>query len=168
MIILSAALDLVPPSVPKGVILFCNIAPALVAKVAWPYILKGRIRYVKRLTGCCLLSSLGMLVSSCGRICSIIVYHCEHFDSFLLAYTPDHRADTCSLASGSSVVQQLKHAASRNLLFLVFFWCVLVNQRPFSDRSDFPHQGLGELTFLQLSTTYSPPSVAGYSVGYVI
>lgn len=27
--------------------------------------------------------------------------------------------------------------------------------------------GLGELTFLQLSTTYSPPSIAGYSVGYI-
>ncbi|KAJ7077800.1 batten's disease protein Cln3, partial [Mycena crocata] len=26
--------------------------------------------------------------------------------------------------------------------------------------------GLGELTFLQLSTTYAPPSVAGHSVGY--
>jgi len=64
VIILSAALDLVPPSVPKGVILFCNIAPGLVAKVSWPYILKGRIRYAKRLTGCCVLSSLGMLVSS--------------------------------------------------------------------------------------------------------
>lgn len=28
--------------------------------------------------------------------------------------------------------------------------------------------GLGELTFLQLSTTYAPPSVGGRSVGYVI
>ena len=27
--------------------------------------------------------------------------------------------------------------------------------------------GLGELTFLQLSTRYHPPSVAGHSVGYV-
>ena len=26
--------------------------------------------------------------------------------------------------------------------------------------------GLGELTFLQLSTTYHPSSVAGHSVGY--
>lgn len=28
--------------------------------------------------------------------------------------------------------------------------------------------GLGELTFLQLSTTYAPPSIAGHSVGYVL
>lgn len=28
--------------------------------------------------------------------------------------------------------------------------------------------GLGELTFLQLSTTYAPPSVGGHSVGYVV
>lgn len=27
--------------------------------------------------------------------------------------------------------------------------------------------GLGELTFLQLSTRYHPPAVAGHSVGYV-
>jgi len=64
VIILSAALDLVPPSTPKGIIAFCNIAPALVAKVGWPYLLKGRIRYVKRLVGCCLLSVLGMIVRS--------------------------------------------------------------------------------------------------------
>jgi battenin len=31
-----------------------------------------------------------------------------------------------------------------------------------------PSSGLGELTFLQLSTTYSPPSVGGSSVGYVL
>lgn len=62
VIILSAALDLVPPSTPKGIIAFCNIAPALVAKVAWPYILKGRIHYARRLIGCCILSFLGMVV----------------------------------------------------------------------------------------------------------
>ena len=63
VIILSAALDLVPPSTPKGIIAFCNIAPALVAKVAWPYILKGKIRYTKRIIGCWLMSTLGMFVS---------------------------------------------------------------------------------------------------------
>ena len=68
VIILSAALDLVPPSTPKGIIAFCNIAPALVAKVAWPYVLKGRIRYTKRLLGCCLLSTLGMLVRIQARL----------------------------------------------------------------------------------------------------
>lgn len=63
VIILSAALDLVPPSTPKGIIAFCNIAPALAAKIGWPYVLKGRIRYAKRLIGCCILSMSGMLVS---------------------------------------------------------------------------------------------------------
>ncbi|KAF8065266.1 batten's disease protein Cln3 [Lyophyllum atratum] len=109
VIILSAALDLVPPSTPKGIIAFCNIAPALVAKVGWPYLLKGRIRYVKRLIGCCLLSSFGMIIVAGS-------------DSLLM------RLLGISLASFSS--------------------------------------GLGELTFLQLSTTYAPPSVAGRSVGY--
>ncbi|KAF5384288.1 hypothetical protein D9615_003218 [Tricholomella constricta] len=109
VIILSAALDLVPPSTPKGIIAFCNIAPALVAKVGWPYLLKGRIRYVKRLTGCCLLSSFGMIVV----------------------------------------------AASESL----FMRLVGISLASFSS-------GLGELTFLQLSTTYAPSSVAGRSVGY--
>ncbi|KAJ7093914.1 batten's disease protein Cln3 [Mycena belliarum] len=109
VIILSAALDLVPPATPKGIIAFCNIAPALAAKVGWPYILKGRIRYAKRLIGCCILSAFGMLVVA-------------FFDSLFM------RLLGISLASFSS--------------------------------------GLGELTFLQLSTTYAPPSVAGHSVGY--
>lgn len=63
VIILSAALDLVPPSTPKGIIAFFNIAPSFVAKVGWPYLLKGQIRYDRRLTGCCILSMIGMIVS---------------------------------------------------------------------------------------------------------
>ncbi|GAW10360.1 batten s disease protein Cln3 [Lentinula edodes] len=86
VIILSAALDLVPSSTPKG-----------------------RIRYVKRIFGCCILSSLGMLVVAL-------------FDSLFA------RLIGIGLASFSS--------------------------------------GLGELTFLQLSTTYAPPSVAGHGLGY--
>jgi hypothetical protein len=34
------------------------------AKVGWPYLLTGRIRYNKRVGGCCSLSFLGMLVSA--------------------------------------------------------------------------------------------------------
>lgn len=108
VIILSAALDLVPPSTPKGIIAFCNIAPALVAKVGWPYLLHGQIRYTRRLIGCCVLSSMGMLVVA-------------FFDSLYM------RLLGISLASFSS--------------------------------------GLGELTFLQLSTTYIA-SIAGTAVGY--
>ncbi|EIW79659.1 batten's disease protein Cln3 [Coniophora puteana RWD-64-598 SS2] len=109
VIILSAALDLVPPSTPKGIIAFCNIAPALAAKIGWPYLLKGKIQYARRVIGCCLLSFVGMLV--------VALY--ESLYARLLGIC---------LASFSS--------------------------------------GLGELTFLQLSTTYSPPSVGGHSVGY--
>ncbi|KAF8638363.1 hypothetical protein AX16_010510 [Volvariella volvacea WC 439] len=109
VIILSAALDLVPPSTPKGIIAFCNIAPSLIVKVGWPYVLKGRIRYARRIVGCCTLSVIGMLVVAL-------------FDSLFM------RLLGICLASFSS--------------------------------------GLGELTFLQLSTTYSPPYVGGHSVGY--
>ncbi|KAI0375973.1 batten's disease protein Cln3 [Pilatotrama ljubarskyi] len=109
VIILSAALDLVPPSTPKGIIAFCNIFPALVAKLGWPYLLKGRIRYARRLVGCTAISVSGMIVVAL-------------FDSLYM------RLLGICLASFSS--------------------------------------GLGELTFLQLSTRYHPPSVAGRSVGY--
>ncbi|KAG2159284.1 batten's disease protein Cln3 [Suillus bovinus] len=108
VIILSAALDLVPPSTPKGIIAFCNIAPALIAKLGWPYFLKGRIRYARRIVACCALSFIGMLV---------VAFH-ESLYSRLLGIC---------IASFSS--------------------------------------GLGEMTFLQLSTTYSR-SVGGRSVGY--
>ncbi|KAH9057339.1 batten's disease protein Cln3 [Lactarius vividus] len=109
VIILSAALDLVPPSTPKGVIAFWNIAPSIVAKFSWPYILKGRIRYVRRVVGCCFLSVMGMIVvaTSDGLSPRLFGIGCA------------------SLASG-----------------------------------------LGEVTFLQLSTTFHPPSVAGRGVGY--
>ncbi|EGO01186.1 hypothetical protein SERLA73DRAFT_179291 [Serpula lacrymans var. lacrymans S7.3] len=109
VVVLSAALDLVPPSTPKGVVAFCNIAPALVAKVGWPYVLKGKIRYARRIIGCCFLSVAGMFVVSSY----------EHLNARLLGI---------GLASFSS--------------------------------------GLGEMTFLQLSTTYIPPSIGGHSVGY--
>ncbi|KZT60025.1 batten's disease protein Cln3 [Calocera cornea HHB12733] len=62
VIILSAALDLVPPSTPKGIIAFANIAPAMVSKVVWPYALKGRIRYAQRVWACTLLSFAGMII----------------------------------------------------------------------------------------------------------
>ncbi|KAG8748765.1 battenin CLN3 protein [Ceratobasidium sp. 423] len=109
VIILSAALDLVPPSTPKGIIAFCNITPALIAKVGWPYLLRGKIRYTKRLLSCCALSVSGM----------IIVAAFETLSARLLGI---------AFASFAS--------------------------------------GLGELTFLQLSTTYHPKSVAGHAVGY--
>ncbi|KAF9515000.1 hypothetical protein BS47DRAFT_1328482 [Hydnum rufescens UP504] len=108
VIILSAALDLVPQGTPKGIIAFCNITPSLFAKVGWPYLLRGRIRYVRRLVGCCILSVLGMLVVAAFDVLNM-------------------RLLGIALASFSS--------------------------------------GLGELTFLQLSTTY-PGNVAGEAIGY--
>ncbi|KAG8957249.1 battenin CLN3 protein [Tulasnella sp. 419] len=108
VVILSAALDLVPPATPKGIIAFCNIAPALLAKILWPYLLKGRIRYTRRIIGCCVLSVTGMV--------------------FVAAFEGlGHRLFGICLASLSS--------------------------------------GLGELTFLQLSTTY-PVAASGHAVGY--
>lgn len=63
VVILTAALELLPKGVPTGVVALANIAPALVAKAVWPYLLKGKVRYKKRVWGCCALSFFGMLVS---------------------------------------------------------------------------------------------------------
>lgn len=82
VIILSAALDLVPPSTPKGIIAFCNIAPALLVKLGWPYLLKGRIRYARRIVSCCMLSFIGMLVRSHQTFSqTIISFSCRSLHS---------------------------------------------------------------------------------------
>ncbi|KAM0751550.1 batten's disease protein Cln3 [Meredithblackwellia eburnea MCA 4105] len=63
VVILSAALDLVDKqSTPKGVILIVNIFPALLVKIAWPYLIKGKIRYARRIIACSLLSFAGIIV----------------------------------------------------------------------------------------------------------
>lgn len=49
--------------VPKGVILFVNITPALLVKIGWPYFVPGRVRYGRRVLGCSLISFLGIIVS---------------------------------------------------------------------------------------------------------
>jgi hypothetical protein len=80
VIILSAALDLVPPSTPKGIIAFWNITPGIVAKFSWPYLLKGRIHYARRLIGCCFLSVTGMIVSHLsGYIPKLTPSDCRYF-----------------------------------------------------------------------------------------
>lgn len=99
VVILTAALELLPKGVPTGLVSFANIFPALVAKAVWPYVLRGRVRYTQRVWSCAFLSFVGMLLVS-------------FFSSLAI------RLLGISLASFSS--------------------------------------GLGELTFLQLSTRYAP------------
>ncbi|CDR98976.1 hypothetical protein [Sporisorium scitamineum] len=99
VVILTAALELLPQGVPTGLVSFANIFPALIAKAVWPYMLRGEVRYSKRVWSCAGLSFVGML---------------------LVSFFPKlgMRLLGISLASFSS--------------------------------------GLGELTFLQLSTRYAP------------
>ncbi|SPO41945.1 related to YHC3 - protein involved in vacuolar arginine transport [Pseudozyma flocculosa] len=103
VVILTAALELLPQGVPTGLVSLANILPALVAKAVWPYVLKGTVRYTKRIWACAGLSFVGMMVISM-------------FPSLVM------RLLGISLASFSS--------------------------------------GLGELTFLQLSTRYAPKPAA--------
>ncbi|GAA6039616.1 hypothetical protein JCM8097_002216 [Rhodosporidiobolus ruineniae] len=63
VVILSAALDLVDKaSTPKGLILFVNIAPALLVKVGWPYFVPGPTRYSQRVAWCSGISFVGILI----------------------------------------------------------------------------------------------------------
>ncbi|GAA5855539.1 hypothetical protein JCM3766R1_006352 [Sporobolomyces carnicolor] len=63
VVILSAALDLVDKAAtPKGLILFVNIAPALLVKVGWPYFVPGQPRYQARIVSCSALSFAGILI----------------------------------------------------------------------------------------------------------
>lgn len=62
VVILTSALELIPQGVPTGSVALANIGPALIAKAIWPYVLKGRVRYARRVWCCTALSTTGMLV----------------------------------------------------------------------------------------------------------
>ncbi|KAL4992278.1 CLN3 protein-domain-containing protein [Aspergillus falconensis] len=61
VIILSAALDLVGPNVPKGVVLLADVLPSFGTKLVAPYFIHA-VPYSVRIVICVVLSSLGMLV----------------------------------------------------------------------------------------------------------
>ena len=61
MIILSAALDLVGPSIPKGVVLLCDVIPSFLMKLCAPYFIHT-IPYPVRIILMSILSALGMLL----------------------------------------------------------------------------------------------------------
>ncbi|KAL9059853.1 MAG: hypothetical protein Q9162_000923 [Coniocarpon cinnabarinum] len=61
VVILSAAVDLVPANVPKGIVLFADILPAFAAKLVAPYFINV-IPYGARLFLCAVLSAAGMLL----------------------------------------------------------------------------------------------------------
>ncbi|KLT46465.1 batten's disease protein Cln3 [Cutaneotrichosporon oleaginosum] len=108
VIILSAALDLVPATTPKGIVAFFNIFPALIAKVCWPLISTGEIQYRRRVGFCTAISFSGILIVA-------------------LSPTVHGRLFGIALASFSS--------------------------------------GLGELTFLQLTTTLPTRQASKTAVG---
>jgi battenin len=61
VIILSAALDLVGPSVPKGVVLLCDVIPSFLTKLCAPYFIH-KIPYNVRILVFVTLSALGMFI----------------------------------------------------------------------------------------------------------
>lgn len=62
VVILTAALELLPVGVPTGVVACANIAPSLVAKALFPYILTGTVRYARRIWACSIMSFIGLIV----------------------------------------------------------------------------------------------------------
>ena len=61
VVILSAALDLVGPTVPKGVVLLADVIPSFVTKLLAPYFIHAVPYYVRILVFVC-LSAMGMLL----------------------------------------------------------------------------------------------------------
>jgi battenin len=61
VIILSAALDLVGPSVPKGVVLLCDVIPSFLTKLCAPYFIH-KIPYSVRILVFVALSACGMFI----------------------------------------------------------------------------------------------------------
>lgn len=61
MIILSAALDLVGPSVPKGVVLLANVLPSFLVKLLAPYFIQN-VAYSIRIVSVAAASAIGMLI----------------------------------------------------------------------------------------------------------
>lgn len=108
VIILSAALDLVPAETPKGIIAFFNVFPSLMVKVGWPLLSNGTIRYGKRVAFCTTVSWLGIVI----------------------------------IAFSSSVPPRLLGISLASL-----------------------SSGLGELTFLQLTTTLPSTSASRTALG---
>jgi len=68
---------------------------------------------------------------------------------------------------GCCIVRAIVYEVDRNLPGFIFVWCVdflfLISMMKL-----ICYLGLGELTFLQLSTTYTPPSVGGHGIGFVV
>ncbi|KAI9620394.1 hypothetical protein H4Q26_013606 [Puccinia striiformis f. sp. tritici PST-130] len=62
VIIISAALDLVPSDVPTGVILIADITPSLIVKIGWPYFVKGKFNTLVEFS--VVLSSVIVIFSS--------------------------------------------------------------------------------------------------------
>jgi len=109
----------------QGLILFVNIAPALLVKVGWPYFVPGPARYARRVGWCTALSFSGILVRSLSLSSNAL--RRKALRSWLTQF-----------AACTQVV-----AASTGLAPRLFGIAVA----SFSS-------GLGEMTFLQLATVY--------------
>ena len=67
VVILSAAIDIVGPSVPKSVVLLADILPCLIVKVTAPFYIH-RIRYAHRIILLILFSITGMVLVAIGNV----------------------------------------------------------------------------------------------------
>lgn len=128
VVILTAALELLPAGVPTGVVACANIAPALVSKALFPYILAGTVRYARRIWLCSIISFVGLMVRLNAVPCTVPALTLHLIQMIALSSSLVVRLSGIALASFTS--------------------------------------GLGELTFLQLSTRYSRSGASGHGVGW--
>ena len=185
VIILSAALDLVPASTPKGVVALFNIFPALLTKVLWPLISSGEIQYKRRVLFCTACSWLGIVVSWLRIVFLLsgkpLLQVCGTAVAAQLCYPDDTsfpaiRLLSC-LSSPSPFARSLYHSG---LLVLDshFTRTPLDRAEPqtIALSSGLPARlfgislaslssGLGELTFLQLTTTLPTRSTSRTALG---
>lgn len=126
VIVLSAAQDIVAREVPTGVVLFANIAPALVAKAAWPYLSTGKVQYARRTLSCTAMSSLGMLLvalrpSLFTRLIGIAV---TSFSSGLGEMTFLQLSTCYGTQGGKAVGWFSSGTGAAGLVGALFWWCL--------------------------------------------
>lgn len=127
VVILSAAQDLVPSNLPVGVVLFVNIFPSLCAKLGWPYLVRGTVRYAKRVIACTCMTLGGMLLVAFypalwARLLGIAI---ASFSSGLGEMTALQLSTTLDEASAARAVGYFASGTGGAGLFGALTWWIL-------------------------------------------
>lgn len=136
VIILSAALDLVGPTVAKSVVLLFDVAPSLLLKLVLPYFLH-RLPYPSRTWLCVLLASAGMLIVALSP-------------SVIVPVSTGRLGQIAQAIKGTE-----KTGTSGKAMAVKLFGIALASLS----------SGLGESSFLALTSVYGRAALGGWSSG---